>query len=153
MGILSRFTDPPKPASPGYRYKTLVVMLCLLAFMTIIHLTRTSTPTDRSGDYAGIVLILAFLFYFVAHEFAWRTPVNVILRVLACIFAVFAISYTFYTTTPSHPSDPYSGVVLILAFLFFFLAGRFARSKRVSVILQVLAWLCIVFVFVYILYL
>jgi len=153
MGILSRFTEPPKPRPPLYRCKMVVVLLCLLVFMFITRLTSTSTPINRSDDLAGIVLIFALLFYFVSNEFAWRIPINVILRVLAYIFAIFAISYIFYTATPSFTSNHYSGIVLIFAFLLFWLAGSFARSKSVGAILQVLAWALIAFVFFYTLYL
>ena len=143
MGILSRFTEPPKPAPPGYRYRTLVIGLCLLAFMI---LTGTITLVE-------IVFILTFLLYFVAFEFAWPKPVNVILRVLALIGFVFALFYAFYTPTPTRRSDPYRGVVVILAFLLLFLANRFAWPTRVTVILRVLAWICVVFALFYIFYL
>jgi len=143
MGILSRFTEPPKPAPPGYRYRMLVIGLCLLAF---IILTGTSTLGE-------IVFILTFLFYVVAYEFTWPEPVNVILRVLALIGFVFALFYFFYRRTPIWRSDPYRGVVVILPFLLLFLANRFAWPTRVTVILRVLAWICVVFALFYIVYL
>ena len=153
MGILSRFTEPPKPLPPSYRCRTLVLMLCGLALMIFCSLTATRTPTDRFDLDEGVVLVLAFLFYFVAYQFAWPTRVTVILRVLASICVVFSLFYAFYTPTPTSRSDPYRGVVVILAFLLHFLANRFAWPKRVTVILRVLAWICTVFAVFYIFYL
>ncbi len=152
MGILSRFTEPPKPTPPGFRCRTLVLMLCALALMIFCSLTATRTPTDRSDLYEGVVLILAFLFYFVAYEFAWPKPVNVILRVPALIGFVSALFYAFYTPTPTSRSDPYRGVVVILAFLLLFLANRFAWPTRVTVILRVLALIGFVFALFYAFY-
>jgi len=143
MGILSRFTEPPKPAPPGYRYRMLVILLCVLAFMIL-------TGTSTLGE---IVFILTFLFYVVAYEFTWPKPVNVILRVLALIGFVFALFYFFYRRRPIWRSDPYRGVVVILAFLLLFLANRFAWPTRVTVILRVLTWICVVFALFYIFYL
>jgi len=145
MGILSRFTEPPKPAPPGFRYRMLVIGLCLLAFMIL-------TGTSPLGDI-GFILMLMFLLYFVAFQFAWPKPVNVILRVLALIGFVFALFYFFYRRRPIWRSDPYRGVVVILAFLLLFLANRFAWPTRVTVILRVLTWICVVFALFYIFYL
>ncbi|MHC4508288.1 MAG: hypothetical protein ACYTAO_04920 [Planctomycetota bacterium] len=143
MGILSGFTEPPKPAPPGHRYRMLVIGLCLLAFMIL-------TGISTLGE---VGFILAFLFYFVAYEFAWPTPVNVILRVLALIGALFVLFDIFYTLTPADRSGPYGGVVFILGFLFHFLARRLAWPTRVTVILRVLGWICLVFSLFYIFYL
>ena len=137
MGILSRFTEPPKPD----RYRKLVLGLCLLAFMILF------------GTLGEIVFILMFLLYGVAFEFAWPKPVNVILRVLALIGLVVAAFYVFYTPTPTRRSDPYRGVFVILAFLLLFLANRFAWPTRVTVILRVLAWIGFAFALFYIFYL
>ena len=142
MGILSRFTEPPKPAPPGSRYRMLVIGLCLLAFMIL----------TGAGTLWEIVFFFTFLLYFVAFEFAWPKPVNVILRVPALIGFFFALFYAFYTLTPTCRSDPYRGVV-ILAFLLLFLANRFAWPKPINVILRVLAWICFVFALFYIFYL
>lgn len=149
MGILSRFIEPPKPMPPGFRYRMLVIILCALAFMTILELTSTSTPTDSFDRYDDIVFILVILFYFVAYQFAWPTPVNVILRILSWICLVFILFFCYIRTR----SDPYGGVFLILAFLFYFLAYKFKWSTRVTVIMRVLAWIWIVFTLFYILYL
>ena len=143
MGILSRFTEPPKPAPPGYRYRMTVILLCVLAFMII---TGTST-------FVHIVFILTLLFNFAAYEFAWPKPVNVILRVVALIGFVFALFYFFYRRRPIWRSDPYRGVVVILAFLLLFLATQFAWPARVTVILRVLALIGFVFALFYIFYL
>jgi len=144
MGILSRFTEPPKPAPPGFRYRMLVIGLCLLAFMIL-------TGTSALGDI-GFILMLMFLLYFVAFQFAWPKPVNVILRVPALIGFFFALFCAFYTLTPTSRSDPYRGVV-ILTFLLLFLANRFVWPKPVNIILRVLAWICFVFALFYIFYL
>jgi hypothetical protein len=63
------------------------------------------TPTYRF-DYGGVLLILAFLFHFLAYRFAWPTRVTVILRVLACICVVFALFYIFYLSRVLYPLAP-----------------------------------------------
>ena len=136
---------------PGFRYRMLVIILCALAFMTILELTSTSTPTDSFDRYDDIVFILVILFYFVAYQFAWPTPVNVILRILAWICTVFVVYFFFYKYIRAH-SIPYGGVVLILALLFHVLAYRFTWPTRITVIMRVLAWIWIVFTLFYILY-
>lgn len=146
MGILSKLIEPLKSMSPDFRYRMLVIFLCLLAGMIILELTSTGT------HYDGIVLILAFLFYFVAYQFAWPTPVNVILRILALICTVFVVYFFFYKYIRAH-SIPYGGVVLILALLFHILAYRFTWPTRITVIMRALAWIWIVFTLFYILYL
>ncbi len=103
MGILSRLTDPPKARPPLYRYKVLVVGLCLLAFIIFMN---TREPGDIPDLYEDVLLVLAFLFCFVAYEFAWPTPVNVILRILALILIFFAIFYIFYFSRVLYPISP-----------------------------------------------
>jgi hypothetical protein len=87
MGILSNFTKPPKPQPPGYRYRFVVILLCLLAFTLMTGIGRP--------EYT--IFILAFLFYFLSNQFAWPTRVMVILRVLALIGLVIALFNLFYT--------------------------------------------------------